>query len=145
MRLSVELASERVARGAAYLDGVAPQWWRRIDVGTLNLSGCYACVLAQTYGMEYCDAASRAGVRWYWNDESELPVQAQRLGFFALDVARDWEDLQDAWIAEIARRRHPVADDTSALEAERQPAVTNSNSDKRGTTASESPVLATRA
>jgi hypothetical protein len=41
--------AERVARGAAWLDQKYPQWYAKIDLGTLDLGNCTQCVLGQVY------------------------------------------------------------------------------------------------
>lgn len=40
---------ERVASGAAWLDENYPNWWKSIDLGTLQVSSCLHCVLGQVY------------------------------------------------------------------------------------------------
>lgn len=39
----------RVARGAAWLDDKYPDWFKVIDLATLDISDCYQCVLGQVY------------------------------------------------------------------------------------------------
>lgn len=41
--------TDRVARGAAWLDDKYPQWYSKIDLSTLDLSNCTMCVLGQVY------------------------------------------------------------------------------------------------
>jgi hypothetical protein len=43
-------ARERVQRGAEYLDGVDPEWHRRVDSETLELDDGRHCVLGQLHG-----------------------------------------------------------------------------------------------
>jgi hypothetical protein len=43
-------AAERVERGAAFLDGVFPCWYRFIDLDVLNLENPELCILGQLYG-----------------------------------------------------------------------------------------------
>lgn len=39
----------RVARGARWLDKNYPNWWKTIDLGTLNVASCTRCVLGQVF------------------------------------------------------------------------------------------------
>lgn len=43
------MIKERVARGAGWLDQRYPDWWNKIDLGTLEVSNCHMCVLGQVY------------------------------------------------------------------------------------------------
>lgn len=49
-RISLDDARSRVQRGAAYLDGMDPEWHRRVDPVTLKLSSGSSCVLGQLHG-----------------------------------------------------------------------------------------------
>jgi len=49
-RISYEYAWTRVQRGAAYLDEFDPEWYRRVDPDTLELSSGSSCVLGQLHG-----------------------------------------------------------------------------------------------
>lgn len=42
-------AAARVARGARWLDAHYPNWWKTIDLGTLNVASCKRCVLGQVF------------------------------------------------------------------------------------------------
>jgi hypothetical protein len=44
-----DAAAVRVARGAAWLDKHYPNWWKTIDLGTLNVASCTRCVLGQVF------------------------------------------------------------------------------------------------
>jgi hypothetical protein len=46
----VSTITERVARGAAFLDEREPGWAARIDLGRLNMDICHRCVLGQLAG-----------------------------------------------------------------------------------------------
>ena len=39
--------AERVAAGAAFLDERKPGWWKRINLDTLDIYSCTACVIGQ--------------------------------------------------------------------------------------------------
>lgn len=45
-----ETIQETVARGAAWLDGVEPGWWDRVNLDTLHMESCKNCVLGQLGG-----------------------------------------------------------------------------------------------
>lgn len=49
MTKTVNTAATRVARGAAWLDTHYPNWWKTIDLGTLNVASCTRCVLGQVF------------------------------------------------------------------------------------------------
>lgn len=49
-RVSYAYARTRVQRGAAYLDDIDPEWYRRVDAETLELSSGSSCVLGQLHG-----------------------------------------------------------------------------------------------
>lgn len=40
---------DRVAFGASWLDERYPDWYKTIDLGTLNLARCHLCVLGQVF------------------------------------------------------------------------------------------------
>lgn len=110
----------RVATGAALLDADQPNWFRRVDVGRLQLSDCAHCVVGQLTARDV-----------NLSDEEHFKFGLARLGLWTnaataahgFAVARDDYDvrasnasdvadelfarLQDAWIAAIAHRLHP--------------------------------------
>jgi len=123
------LARRRVARGARWLDQREPHWEKLIDLDTLRMADGCRCVLAQTAdrlivnldrSWEYDD---ESGVNPYTQVVEHLlgGVQGYRraelLGFDEEDViapasdgyfvrsAVAFEDLQEAWVEEIVRRR----------------------------------------
>ncbi len=49
-RITPDRARERVQRGAEYLDGVDPEWYRRVDSETLELESGRHCILGQLHG-----------------------------------------------------------------------------------------------
>lgn len=53
--------SERVANGAALLDANKPDWWKVVDLDTLDQFSNYKCVVGQNYGRYAvgCDALGR--------------------------------------------------------------------------------------
>jgi hypothetical protein len=100
-------AQQRVARGAAYLDDVHPEWAHEIDLRTLDLSNCLGCILGQLSG------SFEAGVRRYvgtYDDARDFGFE-RALRFDGLSVtaieranAAAYEALQNAWIEQIAQR-----------------------------------------
>lgn len=102
--LTMEEVRSRVASGAAYLDGVRPGWWARIDVKTLNLCDEHCCVLAQTYGQAYSDAATEARIQFRSGSPFDK-TEACDLGFFNEKHDGSWKRLKAAWIDAIADRR----------------------------------------
>lgn len=95
--ISMDDVRIRVARGAQYLDQVQPDWWRRIDVGTLALNSCSVCVVGQLFGS------------YYWTAEHDLDGIAFGFSKCANDGGdRVWACLKDAWI-EVIADRHSLA------------------------------------
>lgn len=90
----------RAAAGAAFLDGQVPGWAGRVDLLTLRLDDTCRCVLGQIGG-SYIDTRDDLGL-----DQDA----AVNLGFSVGSDGTwdDWELLDDAWTAEITRRRKPV-------------------------------------
>lgn len=99
-------ARARVAKGAAFLDRTRPGWFTQIDIDTLNLVDGCRCVLAQSYGCRYRDAARLAELADPATPEGERAVID--LGFYEKGVV--WAPLEDAWIEAIAARRFPVVE-----------------------------------
>jgi hypothetical protein len=88
-------ASERVTRGARVLDEVCPGWVKRIDLAVLDIASCLDCVLGQLYGT-FDDGAMVV---------EDFSVGLARLGFDVEIGTHDVAALNQAWRAEIARRR----------------------------------------
>ncbi len=92
--LTIADASARVAKGAARLDIVRPEWWTAIDLGSLNIRAYSACVLGQVFG----------------SYDRGLRVLGERVRFdegFTLDAQADgqaWATLRDAWLDAITDR-----------------------------------------
>jgi len=112
-----------VARGAAYLDDVDPDWSRRIDPETLTLADGTCCVLGQLHG-EFRRGMSRAGL-FNMSSAPRANLSPVDYGFHAVLFgdealqARDYALLDEAWREEIRRRR--AADGSlRSVSAERQ-------------------------
>lgn len=100
--------SERVARGAAWLDQKQPGWWRthHIDLKTLDLSRPCFCVVGQLAPEKEFGAAIDAG----WFDLNF--ADAFHFGFTAVApnrVTSGWDDiyrqLDAEWRRVITERR----------------------------------------
>lgn len=102
--ITMAVARERVAESARRLDAHDPQWPSKIDVGTLDLSGCKRCICGQLgWGGEHARSLLQgyrtgveAGIMSYSNSSKERAIE------YGL--------LQDAWIEAIAERLHPVVE-----------------------------------
>jgi hypothetical protein len=104
----IELASiekdsvQKVAKGAAYLDGIRPGWRDVINLDTLNIASCEQCIIGQLDGA------------YIKNEEKyfSLPEQAEELGF-AIRVPEllkeGYEILTKAWKEEILSSRQKAA------------------------------------
>lgn len=91
----------RAAAGAAYLDQHRPGWAGQINLDWLDLASECDCVLGQLSNDGYQGMRRELGLD---------PGDAVTLGF-SLGAGRPWEDwtlLDDAWAAEITRRREPA-------------------------------------
>lgn len=115
-------AETRVARGAAHLDTVRPNWFNAIDTGTLEIGSCEHCIAGQL--------ASGGALHFpFTRGLTELGVPDESIAQFGMGLQTGdcslWPDieatiresdrtfraLQDAWIAAIAARRFPVSPD----------------------------------
>lgn len=75
--------SHRVSMGVEYLDTRCPEWWRSIDLDTLELDNGSTCVLAQLYG-DWVAGVEALGL--------DNPT-AETLGFVTLRP--EWPDIMD--------------------------------------------------
>jgi hypothetical protein len=108
LRVTIDAARARAARGAAYLDGADDGWHTRLDPATLELGDGAHCVLGQLHG------GFRAGLlRARVLDLSSAPLASLSpvdLGFQARrDLgeeieALDYAFLNRAWREELGRR-----------------------------------------
>lgn len=110
MIISNEVARERVAQGAAFLDANHPGWHNRIDVGTLTLHNACGCIAGQLSNNSFFPESSRAlgikdrstcvshGFDLNYGEFSNLPATKETR-------KASYQPLQDAWIEAIADRR----------------------------------------
>lgn len=105
---------EAVDKGAAFLDKHDPGWWSTINVGTLDLSNCAACVIGQLCAEKGITVHQNAkGLGW---GIDTFPVE---LGFDAphgdiyeansdghdVDLQEDvWPALEQMWVDKIKER-----------------------------------------
>lgn len=140
------------------MDAKRPGWYQRIDVGALTLRNCTRCVIGQIFGdgeeigsfVRYnagCDALglSFGLVSQPEHGDVQCGFMLEHNHLPPAIRAAAWRRLQDAWIAEIARRRYPVVDDIPVVASERHRAITISDADVRGKEATGAPVVSTRA
>lgn len=108
-KITLTVARERAARGAAYLDEVHRGWYRLIDDATLDMGNGRACVLGQLYGsfatgLRRCQIINPAS-------EPNPFISPVHLGLLAVQRVceplqeQDYEYLNQAWREEIRRRR----------------------------------------
>lgn len=115
------------ARGARYLDRVAPGWYNRVDPLKADFNSDDRCVLGQVFGdfvlapgwrrmpmRAFAAVAARAGARWFWLIGAlGLPTVLMggawmvRRGFESLSPT--YCDLRAAWLNEVAARRELAA------------------------------------
>lgn len=93
---------ERVQKGVEFLNEAAPEWWKVIDLGRLNLHSPCDCVLGQLFG----DFGRALG------DELDLShTQSRILGFdIAFELEPDlklteYQQLTQAWKEAITQLR----------------------------------------
>jgi hypothetical protein len=116
MSTEEEVATERVERGAAWLDEKVPEWYLRIDVAALDLSDTCRCVLGQLWAEaekvlngeyssgyscaidEHCRFGDASWPRLHGFERS----QGRREDGSLFEVR--YEDLDEAWIKAIKDR-----------------------------------------
>lgn len=110
-----EVYAERVARGAAYLDGVRPGWRAEINKDTLNMADALDCIGGQLYGvywdipalveLEKGDTVAGCEKGRTWAVEHGFTLAADDIissgGGLAPGRVPVWQILRAAWIAQI--------------------------------------------
>lgn len=88
--------AEKVAKGAAYMDKIMPNWYKKIKIKIFDISSTVNCVAAQTLK----------------DDNPESPFNKHGLWFeshgFDILSGEDnilYEPLQEAWLQEIRKRK----------------------------------------
>jgi hypothetical protein len=120
-QITPERARERVQRGAGYLDGVDPEWHRRVDSETLELDDGRHCVLGQLHGefrlglgrsdlisMSSAPRTSLSPVAYGFKCVTNVPEEWQ---------AYDYELLNEAWKEAVRTRQEndPVFSDDELI------------------------------
>lgn len=102
-----------VERGMALLDArCVPEWDKKVDLGTLNISGVYTCVLGQVFD-HYVQGQETLGV---WGEESAY------YGFNG--NSHECAILTQIWREKIQQRRlDRISPRVSEPEIEREPAL----------------------
>lgn len=88
----MKTAIECVAAGALQLDEQKPKWEDRIDTNMLHMNSCMNCILGQLY-------------RHYEIGCGVLNIDPEEHGFERDVDGMTYEELHDAWIDEIAKRK----------------------------------------
>jgi hypothetical protein len=110
-----ELARERAARGAAFLDAYDPDWYTAIDRNTLDMADGVLCILGQLRGEYYM------GEIWIRDMEERtgtlsIDTDAEHLGFVVLSnaggalqgpITEAYAMLQCAWLEILSERETP--------------------------------------
>jgi len=122
-QITPQRARERVQRGAKYLDGVDPEWHRRVDSETLELEDGRHCVLGQLHGefrlglgrsdlisMSSAPRTSLSPVAYGFKCVTSVPDEWQ---------AYDYELLNEAWKEAVRTRQEsdPVFSDDELIAA----------------------------
>jgi hypothetical protein len=97
--------TERVAKGAAFLDESEPSWWQVIDLDALDMEQGCNCVLGQLHPsntdeeLHYLGALFQFGLPHGPDSDADIS-----LGFFTEDPL-EWAPLTEAWRNLIEERR----------------------------------------
>lgn len=125
--MSAKSDAVHAARGARYLDRIAPRWYDRVDPLRANFSSAERCILGQVLGDFYlapgwrrmpmravAAAFERVRPGWLWLLEAlTLPIGLMsgvwtvRRGFQSFSPT--YCDLRAAWLNEVAARRELAA------------------------------------
>src|SRR5687768_423496 len=93
------MGAKKVAAGAAWLDENFPGWEREIDLGTLDLRSCDACVCGQSlrkYAAENIDYFMD-GFNYALEVFEEGFTWAENHGFFVMGDDDDWIEVETLW------------------------------------------------
>jgi hypothetical protein len=113
----MSVTTERVKRGAAFLDGRRPGWWRGIDLAALDIASRCGCVIGQVEGLTkaadrglaYEAVSRRLGVGYCDEIPMGFEAGAVREGFGWSGrpeaVRSEYEALTAAWRDLIQGRR----------------------------------------
>jgi hypothetical protein len=95
----------RIQKGAALLDLKIPNWHLQIDLETLNMNWCYACIIGQLFPhpIGYTEGILSLGLNYTHKDDSQQEHGFEAYGFG--DQEEEYNELTEAWKTEILRRR----------------------------------------
>lgn len=118
-QITPDRARERVQRGAEYLDGIDPDWYRRVDSETLELGDGEHCILGQLHG-EFRLGLGRSDLI-SMSSAPRTSLSPVAYGFKCVDSvpeawqAYDYELLNEAWRQAVQARQEAdsVFDDES--------------------------------
>lgn len=99
LELLAEPVSTRVARGAALLDELRPEWYDAVDVERLDMSHSLNCVLGQLY-VTYEAGTQTIGLRTV----GDRTLHGFTTLLYGATIG-EWAELTKAWRAEIEERR----------------------------------------
>jgi hypothetical protein len=94
---------EEVKAGMALLDERVPEWRKKVNPSSLNMSSCFSCILGQVFG-RYS----------YGVKELELGEDdPQELGFLTRDYGSygEFRELTQAWKEALSETSSPIAAD----------------------------------
>ena len=88
---------ERVARGAAWLDEVAPGWERKLDLSVLDIADPDRCVCGQVFMQPAIESNYTSGYSYARFEHSLVLVSMARSGFV-------YDEDGDAWVELVKQR-----------------------------------------
>lgn len=108
-----EAAAIRAARGAKWLDKVAPGWHEHVQTEGLDIDRWERCVCGRLEASGFIDTRKLpllpGAIARYEDDEPSFAncfiLDWKRYGFFVQDLHKEEPELNDAWVREIERRR----------------------------------------
>lgn len=92
--------TERVARGAAWLDNARPNWFREIDLSRLVMTSPCECVIGQLFG-DYNDFIDGDLVEGGFSTETDWGFRHA----FNTGSERQFQNLETEWRRVISERR----------------------------------------
>lgn len=109
--MAARLETVRAKIGATFLDVIRPGWFREINLSTLRMASCQACVLGQLYGDYWKGAETLFALRANGNKTTKFDTDqgshqaAIEAGFHNGDNDTvKYGTLTDSWKREINKR-----------------------------------------
>lgn len=96
---------KKVERGAKWLDGKYPDWWRDVNLSKLKMSNGHRCILGQTAKSlaSECAPGFTGYDRVLWKYGHYRDKWATRHGFSAI-YSEEWSMLECAWSEQVSQR-----------------------------------------